>query len=214
MRNNKIPCQRCSPQYIDRMYANKVHDMQAADPKRDPRSTDIYFNDFVELLLRVAHALHQQIPSLASRVSRLLKTLFQQTSNASAPSADPHDFRDMLANSSAEYIFERHNRWLNNVFQAYCHAKSDRAKDVAGTTDDKREASTLSLEQFEDFVADTELVTNGLLSFRTVKQLFKNAQMDNADRDIYGRQAFARLLRTPFRLFDSRRESHCVLGVS
>lgn len=151
------------------------------NPKNAPKIEEekdfaVDFDGFVGLCARLAHAKFRKIPRLDQRMVRLFKSHLFLASNAEAQSA--HDFREQLSKSSAEYIFERHNTWLNGTFCAYAN-KGKRKELKLG------EVLTMSETDFQEFVADTGMVEFQTISFRIVKNLFDHAQMDGAGRDLY-----------------------------
>ena len=137
--------------------------------------TNLGFADFVDLLVKIAHAKFRKVPLLNQRIIRLFKShIFPQNADTEI---DSHDFRQQLAMSSAEYIFERHNTWLNSTFRAYSHDETDK--------NPKQPVLNMCLEDFKKFVTDGEMIEKKQLSYRTVQQLFEQVQMEGAGRDLY-----------------------------
>ncbi len=74
--------------------------------KVDTFEAALTFDDFLDLLLRMAHAKFRRLPTISQRLVRLLKQHLLQPS--AKRTRDPNDFREQLASSDAENIFERH----------------------------------------------------------------------------------------------------------
>jgi len=109
-------------------------------------------------------------------VSQRISTLFKQ--HLFLPekyrSRERNPFRAQLAASFAESIFERHHQWLHDVFQSYASVDSDQTS--AGVS--------MSLTEFQLFITETGMISNTTLSYRVVKSIFTNVQMDEPTEDL------------------------------
>jgi hypothetical protein len=130
---------------------------------------NLYWEDFIELILRVAGKKYFDLPEYSASLQLLLgRDLFASDSLGSRTALADGDFRSVVA-AQCDYIFDKHHRFLRQVFNAYCVRKEQENHGV--------EAS-MTKENFDEFIEHSLLIGKKLIAVRTVASVWLNAQMD------------------------------------
>ena len=183
VRKYKMLGKACSAQFIDQLWDDKQTAKRAASTLTISAVGDgndsgaastadggdgwINFDDFLELLLRIAtHKYSSTAPTLLARLSALLTLDLFPSLNRPSPLAD---FRTSIA-LTCEPTFDKHNKFLSTVFRAY---SSDRESN-GGVQE-----PAMTRKDFDEFIEGTGLVQRKVIAVRTVAVLWGSAQMDD-----------------------------------
>lgn len=179
VRRTRIPSVHCVMTTIETMWSQKIaekkrlwDEMNSVSVSNDSQfQAVIEFDDFLEILLRIAHSKYRTTSLLSQRLVALFrKHLFVPKSRKFD---DSHEFRQQIAASSAEFIFERHDKWLHNIFLAYSEVMH--ANDL--------QAQYITLPKFKEFVADTGMLSKGQIGVKSVRAIFVNVHVEDMDAD-------------------------------
>jgi hypothetical protein len=178
IRRSSIPSKHCTMTTIETMWSQKIAEKKKLWDEfnsnfisEDQFQTVIEFDDFLELLLRIAHSKYRSTAQLSQRLLALFhKQLFVPKTKKLD---DPHEFRQQIAASSAEFIFERHDKWLHNIFLAYSEVMN--AQDA--------QSQFITLTRFKEFVADTGMIEKGQIGVKSVRGIFINVHVEDMDAD-------------------------------
>ena len=181
IRKYKILSKSCSAQFIDGLWEEKQTSKRggsalstaAADGSDSGTAAAltaaddgvITFDDFLELLVRIAVTKYAAEATLLSRVSALLTRDLFPALKGPSPLAD---FRTVLA-LTCEPVFDKHNKFLSQIFRAY---SSDR--ESSGGVQEP----AMTRRDFDEFIEHTQLLSRKTIAVRTVAVLWGSAQMD------------------------------------
>ena len=186
VRKYKLLGKACSAQFVDQLWEDKQALKRAASLTASATAIDgvvdpadaaaaasmegdgwINFDDFLELLLRIAtHKYSSTAPTVLGRLSALLSLDLFPSMSRPSPLAD---FRTSIA-LTCEPTFDKHNKFLSTVFRAY---SSDRESN-GGVQE-----PAMTRRDFDEFIDGTGLVQRKVIAVRTVAVLWGSAQMDD-----------------------------------
>jgi hypothetical protein len=173
----RVPARNCPPSFIDAVFAAKIERRRQLWAQLMPHALQprpgLTFDDFVEVMARLAHARFRARQPLSQALSRLLKAHVLDADQAAAAS-DSGGFREAIATAQVEQVFERHHRWLSATFAAYCPRRE------AG---ESGQPLCMALPEFVAFATDARLVQRGLVAHKTIRDVFDRVQVEEAKEE-------------------------------
>ena len=185
MRECGVPAKTCQTAFVQRVYTRKCaqkreawrtiagaeSDKEDAPASRSADDIGLHFDDFVEVVVRLAHSRYRVLPRVCDRIERMMtERLFPPRRDA--PKREGDEFRSEISSPACEAMFERHAEFLSQVFHAYSDGGG---RDVASTSD-----LGMTLKDFTQFVTDAALVKRGVIAHRVVKDVFLCVQVDES----------------------------------
>lgn len=174
IRQKKIVGKRCSSSFIELLYIDQVRRRKLAllNSIRDGNGIvssvqGLSFDNFIHILVLIAQEKYFGEAKLSERLQTLLlNDILSDADDQKSP--NDTGFRDVLASSRIEHVFEIHTEWLNVVFMAY--AMDD--------LEDRDNLASMNIKEFQLFVNDAKLINKGILGFKQVQFVFECVQSD------------------------------------